>query len=133
MKLIRPFLKIAALTSAVVLVAAFVSYRAGAFDWLAPRGTPAPEIVLDPSTFSVSQTNMMSSSKSGTVFVEPVAPAQGQQAAQPAPTLMGGSKTLSVGPLVQPPPANTQGPPPTAQAQQPTAPTAPRQQSVTAP
>src|SRR5262245_22364388 len=90
--------KVAVLARALLLVGGRVSYRAGAIDWLMPHeGTPT-----DPS--------MMPSSKVGKVLdYVPVNPDGSQSDATPPfdPVLMGGSKSLSIGPVIPTSPPNS--------------------------
>lgn len=121
-------LKAAAVGCSVLLAAGFVSYRAGAFDWLNPP--PVAEPTLTPSEESVTAPPAESapakselvppailySSKSGAI-VPPPAHSTGAPSS-PAP-IIGGSKSLA--PLIppSPPPAgqkpaspsNESGPP----------------------
>jgi hypothetical protein len=110
-------LKLAAVASSVVLVGGFVSYRAGALNWLMASEVPPAQVDENspadqpPSAESPLATPaIMSGSKSG-IYIVPAAPAakDGPTAPSPAapPTIMPGSK--SVAPLIppkSPPPAS---------------------------
>jgi hypothetical protein len=107
-------LKLAVIASSVLLVAGFVSYRAGAFNWLtAEQVQPAPpaadpadsQPVLSPAEL----TTIMSGSKSA--MPGPI-PGPTKQA---PPTIIGGSKSMA--PLIPSSP-----PPAAAPAQQPNQP-----------
>ncbi len=103
----KPYLKVASVVSAVLLVGAFVSYRAGAFErFTKPESQPAvaaptpdPEA---PPVLSVEQSpqTFMYSSKSAPAFT-PEAPAH--PAGSP-PTYLGGSKYIVVAPTPADPP-----------------------------
>lgn len=114
--------KLTVLASSLLLGAAFVSYRAGAFDWSSrsdsatietPPIPPHPTVVVPPRTqvappaASVPEQQIFYGSKSGAVFVEPQPtpqPAQAptpQQTANSAPqsaVIMSGSKSLMPAP-----------------------------------
>ncbi len=86
-------IKVATITSSVLLVAGFVSYRAGAFNWLTGNeAAPAAP-------------GFLGGSKSK-VLIEPTSqtPAQGQTPASPSPAFMSSSKSII---LVDPPPEPT--------------------------
>ena len=117
MKLPRAVLKVAAVGSSILLVAGFVSYRAGAFDWLggsvpqpveadpAPVVDVAPELVADPPTAinPLTPPVVLSSSKSAIIVTPPSpTPPGGSQSgpAQTHPPIIGGSKSLA--PLIPP-------------------------------
>ncbi len=110
MKSPNSLLKVATVVSSVLLVGGFVSYRAGAFDWLTGTGArPAnseSSPALDPS--------LLSGSKSDLIFREPANSQQPPPAAQPAPAIMSGSKSLApaIFPPAQPDPPNAQAPSP---------------------
>jgi hypothetical protein len=133
MKQPNVLLKLAAVVSSLLLVGGFVSYRAGAFNWLLGTSARPEEAASEqppPDTAQPAQT-IMYSSKWG-VFVAPSppstpseqAPAPSQQPAagttQPAPAIMSGSKsfldagyrlTLELSELLDaPPPAPSQPP-----------------------
>jgi hypothetical protein len=109
-------LKLAAVASSIVLVGGFVSYRAGALNWLVAYEAPTrveDKSPADPPQADGTSTNpvIMSGSKSG-IYIVPASPAakDGPAAAPaaPPPTIMPGSK--SVAPLIPPkssPPANS--------------------------
>jgi len=119
-KLPRPVLKMAAAGSSILLVAGFVSYRAGAFDWLggsvpqsveadpAPVADAAPEPVADPPTAVTPLTPpvVLSSSKSAIIVTLPPGGSQ-TGPVQTHPPIIGGSKSLA--PLI--PPKSPQSPP----------------------
>lgn len=119
-------LKVAAVGCSVLLAAGFVSYRAGAFDWLNPpppaESTPGPsdEAVTAPPAGPTEATSellppaILYSSKSGAI-VPPPAPATGGNKSSPPPAFIGSSKSLA--PLIPPaaqkpatPPAQTPTP-----------------------
>jgi hypothetical protein len=102
--------RVAVLTSAVLLVSAFVAYRAGAFDSLlgnSPQetqmgGSKVKQIFTDadssqqPTAGSPeAEDALMGGSKSDRILVVPL-PKSGAQ----GPALLGGSKTLSIGPVI---------------------------------
>jgi hypothetical protein len=65
-KRLKPFLKLAALASSVLLVAGCVSYRAGVLDWLKPAGASS----ADGSDGNVDNPKLMSGSKVGIFLPE---------------------------------------------------------------
>jgi hypothetical protein len=81
-------LKLAAVVSAVLLVGGFVAYSAGAFSWILGND-PRP--------------HQMGGSKRKEIFTPDTAPQSPSGEPNPAATLMGGSKSISVSPLVLPP------------------------------
>ena len=97
--------KLAALLSSVVFAGAFVAYSAGAFGWLTRDKPP-----LEQSANAASESlTMFSGSKSG-VLVDSAAPPTANPFGPPAPVkaepptaFFGGSKTISIAPLVLPP------------------------------
>ncbi|HSQ56024.1 MAG TPA: hypothetical protein VLM40_09775 [Gemmata sp.] len=116
----RPYLKVAAVLCSVCLVAAFVAYRAGAFDRLPPPA-PAPAAEVQPPAAPESQTpsTFLAGSKSTFVFdpakgsasmptvqLQPSQTVQQTQGTPPAPaskpTFIGGSKSLTplFGPVI---------------------------------
>jgi hypothetical protein len=122
-------LKLAAVASSVVLVAGFVSYRAGAFEWLSKpdvqsTGDPGETIlpsskvsqIAQPKDVPAGQTGtdpaMMSGSKSIIFVVPPSSPQPGGSTAGSPPPIMGGSKSLApVIPPASPPPSQATNPP----------------------
>ena len=116
MKQPNSLVKLAAVVSSVLLVSAFICYRAGAFHWLmaAPAPAASGNNPADPNDI------MFSGSKSmEPLFVIPTAdvPAAPPSSAQPAPTILPGSKrgeifTPADTPGAQPPsPASPAAPP----------------------
>jgi hypothetical protein len=124
MKPPRAILKLTAVASSALLVAGFVSYRAGAFDWLnRPESQPAadPGETMFPSSkltqiarpTDVPPENtpvdpaMLSGSKSAMVLIPPP-PTAAAPAPKSPPTFIGGSK--SIAPVIPPkaPPVNPQ-------------------------
>jgi hypothetical protein len=115
----NPFFKLVALATSILLVGGFVCYRAGAFNRFlaadAPPADPASWPILEPNSVSTAtesgtaagephnglspeQQILFYTSKSGTI-VPPSAIADSPPAtAEPAPTLMPGSKSL--GPII---------------------------------
>jgi hypothetical protein len=103
----KPYLKVAAVVSAVCLVGAFVAYRAGAFDGPpppapppAPETQPAPGPVPPPAPTPETPTSptFMLGSKSAYVYDENALKAltQSTQTGSPAnPVFMGGSKYIA--------------------------------------
>jgi hypothetical protein len=112
-------LKLAAVASSVVLVAGFVSYRAGAFDGAgrpdssAVESEPNPTEAADQAPVEGAPSEaMMSGSKSIIFVVPPSSPSPGGSTAGRPPAIMSGSK--SVAPLIPPagpPPAQAANPP----------------------
>jgi hypothetical protein len=108
-------LKAAAVGCSVLLAAGFVSYRAGAFDWLnpppnaEPTSTPPAESVTAPPAEPTQAKSelvppaILYSSKSGAIVPAP-APSTGA----PSPAIIGGSK--SIAPLIPPSPPPAQKP-----------------------
>jgi hypothetical protein len=105
----RALLKWAAVGCSVLLAAGFVSYRAGAVDWLSPppptapedgaaaddaTPTPTPEQDM-PAATPLTPPAVLYSSKSGAIIVPPTQASP----SKPAP-IMGGSKSIS--PLIPP-------------------------------
>ena len=102
-------LKVCAVSSSLLLVTAFVSYRAGALGWLKTSSDPqsdvintvdpAPVIHLDPVDTTRGE-HMLYSSKSGAVFVEhPTSPNSipvVEQASDESSVLFSGSKSLQM-------------------------------------
>lgn len=123
MKRPNAVLKLAAVASSAVLVAGFVSYRAGAFDWVRSTNPPAvgpgpgtegnsPDGTAPQSPDPVVTNVMLSGSKSGIYVVPPGATASGGSTAGASPPIMPGSK--SIAPLIPPapsPPAQAANPP----------------------
>ena len=125
----RPYLKVAAVVSSVCLVAAFVAYRAGAFDSPPPPAPPlAPEAqpATTPAPANPDSLIFMAGSKSTFVYdgnalkefeklttnpPDLAAPATGTQSAPAKPVFLGGSKSLT--PLFRPEPAEKSSPPAT--------------------
>jgi hypothetical protein len=119
-------LKLAAVASSAVLVAGFVSYRAGAFDWAGATGSPTAESGPDPASDEnaavgnpsepagqpavspVTSPVMLSGSKSGIFIVPPSSTPPGGSTVGASPAIMGGSKTIA--PLI--PPASPSPTPP---------------------
>lgn len=113
-------LKLCAVSGSVLLAAAFVSYRAGAFGWLTASrdaqpvvpeagdaGQTAPEIELVPVVNTVGGDHLMYSSKSGAVFIEPQQASPGSTAGAVEATvdtsvLFSGSKSLQMLPASPP-------------------------------
>lgn len=123
MKRPNAVLKLAAVASSAVLVAGFVSYRAGAFDWVRSTNPPAvePGQAADangtdgtaPQSPDPGLTNvMLSGSKSGIYIVPPGSTPPGGSTAGASPPIMAGSKSIT--PLIPPapsPPAQAANPP----------------------
>jgi hypothetical protein len=106
MKLSGSLLKSAVVVSSVLLVGGFIAYRAGAFNRLmAP--TPQP---VESSGDPIGDDYLLSGSKSDRIILVPATTQQpaGDKAQLDA-ALMGGSKTISIGPLVTPPSGSTPG------------------------
>jgi len=95
-------LKLAALSTSIILVAAFVSYRAGAFDRFF-KSNAAP---VDPGTAPDGFNTMIYSSKSAEIIPPPAG--QATDSAPPA-VFMGGSKYAPIVPT--PPPGSATNPP----------------------
>jgi hypothetical protein len=120
-------LKVAAIISSVLLVSAFVCYRAGAFNWLVEASTPAPEAATSvvppsPSTTEAAPA-LMPGSKSAKIIIPhdattlpspPVvsvpAPTEKPKSSEPAPVLLPSSKVMA--PLIITPPSKAQSAPP---------------------
>lgn len=127
MKLPRAVLKVAAVGSSILLVAGFVSYRAGAFDWLAgpaPQPVePEPAPIADatnqpaddppPAVSPLTTPAILSSSKSA-IIVSPPVGGQATGPAQSHPPIIGGTK--SGGPIF---PSASPPAPPASQAPNP--------------
>jgi len=113
--------KLSALASSALLCAAFVSYRAGAFDWSSPSdgatletpgipehptvGTSPPAEVASPAV-PVTDQQIFYGSKSGAVIVEPEpAPQTASPPQQQSAVIMSGSKSLMAAPSSSPPAA----------------------------
>jgi hypothetical protein len=113
MERVRPYLKVAAVASAVALVGAFVAYRAGAFSKPAhPESQSEPQPVAGPQTAPELPTTttdqqhpaFMYGSKSAPAFVPvPPSPTPGAAPAppapnsgQPSPVFLGGSKSAEI-------------------------------------
>ncbi|HEX3147966.1 MAG TPA: hypothetical protein VHR66_07765 [Gemmataceae bacterium] len=117
MKQPSALLKVAAITSAVVLVGGLIAFRAGAFDTpvlvnpptveTPPEPTPvSTEAYHDPSV--VDPSIMLSTSKSAGVVI-PVPPPKADEPKPSAPkTIIGGSKSLA--PLLPPKSAEPKAP-----------------------
>jgi hypothetical protein len=138
------FVKVAVVTSSVLLLGACVGYRAGAFDWLmadkrgnlgksdtkapiepAGRATPVGET---PASLDLPPT-IMSGSKSAFLMVPP-STSSGPQAPTtqpPPPTIMYSSKSMA--PLIKPPDTQSSQAPPASQ----TATPAPKAKRPTSP
>jgi hypothetical protein len=113
----RPYLKVAAVVSSACLVAAFVAYRAGAFDSpptpaLEPEAQPEIQPPVPPYPANLTEHVFMSGSKSTFVYDESAlkalemltansstvqtVPPTGTQSTPPAkPVFLGGSKSLA--------------------------------------
>ncbi len=94
-------LKVAAVVSSLLLLGGFVCYRAGAFTWLGglggrPQPTSSPGLEEKEEPTPVAQPELFYGSKSGRIFPHDAGKSLKPQpsAAQPTPTLMGGSKTI---------------------------------------
>lgn len=101
----KPYLKVAAVVSAVLLVGAFVSYRAGVFQRPAPAEPPTPDVTpvaAEPQTPSDAdqQQAFMYGSKSAPAFGPP-SPAPPPEK---PPEFMAGSKSFRI---ISLPPAGT--------------------------
>jgi hypothetical protein len=111
--------RLAVIASSVLLAAGFISYRAGAFSWLAPTNVPAIDGEASSSEAPPSLPAVMSGSKSS--FSYPIAPtpptADNSSTTRVTevkpPYIMSGSK--SVAPLVLPSPGKPTAQPPNAQ------------------
>ena len=137
----RAALKVAAVACSVVLAAGFVSYRAGAFDWVRGPAPALPETPpeaigtspeADPAVTVNPESPLFISGSKTAIFVVPPgaasAPPGGTAPAAPAtpttptqpksPTFIGGSK--SIAPLIPPTsPAPADGKSPPAQSASP--------------
>ena len=125
MKPPRSLLQLAAVASSALLVAGFVSYRAGAFDWLGaseapPAGDPGETVLPGtkraeiarpsdaPAQATVADPAVLSGSKSALVLIPPAPGIQAPDPPPPAPApapkgppaFIGGSK--SIAPLIPP-------------------------------
>jgi hypothetical protein len=105
------FVKIAAVTSSVLLVAACVGYRAGAFNWLStdkptamggskskPLVDPVPPDTKPAETAPATDLSLMSGSKSAILIVPPSSGSSGRQSPptqQSSPTIMYSSKSIA--------------------------------------
>jgi hypothetical protein len=108
----HPILKVAAVASSALLLAGFVSYRAGAFDWTSPPADspPAPEVAPSPEAAPVAgqltPQAILSSSKSGAIVTPQTLPPSGaaqgvsSTTVKPSPAFLGSSKSLA--PLIPP-------------------------------
>jgi hypothetical protein len=102
----RPYLKAAAVVSAVLLGGAFVAYRAGAFAASAPVETQAEQQqITGPSATTESPHKFMLGSKSAPAFTppssgtsEPPKPLAPLTGLVPPSVLMGGSKSIQLFP-----------------------------------
>jgi len=113
-------LKAAAVGCSVLLAAGFVSYRAGAFEWLSPPppaesipsaaegAVTAPPAAPTEATPELVPPAILYSSKSGAI-VPPPAPATGASTSSPPPQFIGSSKSLA--PLIRPAPQKPATPP----------------------
>ncbi|MEX2168465.1 MAG: hypothetical protein WD851_04095 [Pirellulales bacterium] len=97
--------KLAALLSSVVLAGAFVAYSAGAWGWLTrdkpPLEQSANAAVESPTMFSSSKSGILAD-RIGSPTADPFGPPAPVKAEPPA-AFFGGSKTISIAPLVPPP------------------------------
>jgi hypothetical protein len=114
----NPILKLAAVVSSVLLVAGFVSYRAGAFDWVGKADSPAVESEPNPAD-GASQSPaegapseaFISGSKSA-IFVVPPSSAPPGGSTAGSPPIMSSSKSIApVIPPASPPPSQAANPP----------------------
>jgi hypothetical protein len=128
------FVKIAVVTSSVLLVAACVGYRAGAFNWITadkpstvgerkskPSDEPASQDNKPAETPSTPDLSIMSGSKSAIFIVTPPGGSSTQYPTieQPSPTIMSSSK--SIAPVINLPGTKPTQPPATPPAPAPEA------------
>lgn len=98
--------KLAAVVSSVLLASGFVAYSAGGFGWL---GGDRP-VTTKPINRPIVGTETFTGSKSGILVDPAVSPTTKTVNAEPPHVFFGGSKSISVTPLVPPPPAVTSEP-----------------------
>ncbi len=126
------FVKIAAITSSVLLVGGLVAYRAGAFNWVkedkpTTMGGSKSKTVIDPvppdttpaETAPATDLSIMSGSKSAILIVPP-APGSGAQSPttqQPSPTIIYSSKSMA--PVISLPTPKSSQPPSASQSPSP--------------
>ena len=109
----QPYFKIAAVVSAVLLVGAFVSYRAGAFErFLKPEPQPPTEPQAEPAGETPAGTDQKSqvfiySSKSAPAFTPAPAPTT---PVPEKPVFLGGSKSIVLTPTSGFPPGTASKP-----------------------
>jgi hypothetical protein len=105
------FVKLATVASSVLLVGGFVSYRAGAINWVTEPGTEPADSRCNPA----GDENLSDDSKSGPKIPKRTAskkPSNDQK--QKSPTIMVGSKSFSLTEAPFPPSASNQPPVPSS-------------------